>query len=204
MCASTDLFDFDKDIILEDENVLLRPLAKTDFEYLISYAQQEPELWQHAPVSAAGGKGLTDYIEIALNSRAAKQAYPFIVWDKRKKQYAGSTRFYEVRLKNKTLSLGYTWYGKAFQGSGINTHCKFLLLSYAFEVMEVERVEFRADYANSRSVAAMKSIGCVQEGILRSETLLASGKRRNTVVLSILKEEWFQTVKNLLETKMNK
>ena len=84
----------------------------------------------------------------------------------------------------------------------MNKHCKYLLLSFAFEQLGMERVEFRADADNERSIAAMKSIGCVVEGILRSNVPTFSGKRRNSIVLSILKEEWLDSVKEQLRKKL--
>jgi RimJ/RimL family protein N-acetyltransferase len=95
--------------------------------------------------------------------------------------------------------LGYTWYGEKFRGTGLNKHCKFLMLRFAFETLDAIRVEFRADARNERSIAAMKSIGCIPEGILRSNMPLYGGGRRDSIVLSILKNEWESGVKeNLL------
>ncbi|MGB1033251.1 MAG: GNAT family N-acetyltransferase, partial [Flavobacteriales bacterium] len=90
------------------------------------------------------------------------------------------------------------WIGKKFQGTGLNKNCKFLLLEQAFEQMNMQRVEFRADNNNQLSIAAMKSLGCIEEGVLRSNCMGITGRRRS-IVLSILKDEWFNTVKaNLL------
>ncbi|WP_430613782.1 GNAT family N-acetyltransferase [Flavobacterium sp. JP2137] len=202
MHNNSDRFNFDNDIVLEDDRVLLRPLVDSDYEYLLPFSIDEPELWLHSPVTAAGAAALRTYMDSALTSRKNQQSYPFIVWDKSKQQYGGSTRYYDIKIDNGSLLLGYTWYGKAFQGTGINKRIKFLMLEYAFEVLNMERVEFRADQSNERSVAAMKSIGCVLEGVLRKETLMPSGRRRDTVVLSILKAEWFATAKQRLASKM--
>jgi len=104
-------------------------------------------------------------------------------------------------MHKKTL-LGYTWYGKKFQRTGLNRHCKFLLLQFAFEEWGLERVEFRANIHNDRSIAAMKAIGCIQEGVFRDYMLDATGRRWSTVVLSILKEEWFSKTKEMLKNKI--
>ena len=95
--------------------------------------------------------------------------------------------------------MGYTWYGKNFQRTGLNRHCKLLLLNFAFEDWGMERVEFRAHAANERSIDAMKAIGCIEEGILRNDMPLADGTRRNSIVLSILKDEWYNGGKELLQ-----
>jgi RimJ/RimL family protein N-acetyltransferase len=101
------------------------------------------------------------------------------------------------------MQLGYTWYGKDFQGTGLNKHCKYLLLQFAFETLGMERVEFRADKNNSRSIAAMKSIGCVVEGVLRSQMpKYNTTERRDSIVLSILKGEWFDHVKEELGARL--
>jgi RimJ/RimL family protein N-acetyltransferase len=141
-------------------------------------------------------------MNIALAARGNKSEIPFIVLDKKTKQYAGSTRFYDINYEFKTLQLGYTWYGKEFHGSGLNKHCKFLLLSYAFEEMGMERVEFRADNNNKRSIAAMKSIGCKVDGMLRSNMPKFEGGRRDSIVLSILRTEWISNVKEALQKKL--
>ena len=99
--------------------------------------------------------------------------------------------------------MGYTWYGKKFHGTGLNKHCKFLLLQFAFEALQLERVEFRADNRNERSIAAMKSIGCKVDGILRNNMPTAEGNvRRDSIVLSILKDEWFGEVKEKLRQRL--
>lgn len=194
-------FDFTQEIVLEDERVILRPLEVSDFKQLLNFALTEPEIWKYSLIRAAGEEGLKNYLNIALEARNAEKEYPFIVFDKQAKQYAGSTRFYDIQLSNSSLQLGYTWYGKQFQGTGLNKHCKFLLLEFAFETMGIERVEFRADNSNERSIAAMKSIGCQVEGVLRSNSIKPDGSRRDSIVLSILKNEWLSSVKEALIKK---
>lgn len=192
--------DLNQTIILENDRVLLRPLEKTDFNNLLGFSLNEPEIWKYSLVQAGGEENLKKYLNIAMEGRASKKEYPFIVFDKKQNSYAGSTRFYDIQLLHKTLQLGYTWYGKNFQGTGLNKHCKFLLLQYAFETMEMERVEFRADNSNARSIAAMKGIGCTVEGVLRSSMYNGDGlTRRDSIVLSILKNEWFDSVKENLK-----
>ena len=195
-------FNFSNDYVLEDERVQLRPLEQEDYELLLPFALQEPELWTYSMVSPAGAAGMQSYIMQALNARNEKKEYPFIVYDKAAGQYAGCTRFYDIQLQYRTLQLGYTWYGKAFQRSGLNRHCKYLLLSFAFEDIGMERVEFRADNNNTRSINAMKAIGCTVEGVLRSHLPIYNGSRRDSIVLSILKDEWFGKVKSELQSKM--
>jgi N-acetyltransferase len=187
---------------LEDERVLLRPLMENDLFHLLRFALHEPELWTFSLISASGEAGMKKYIQLAKDAREKGSEYPFIVFDKQRNSYAGSTRFYDIQLNHKTLQLGYTWYGKEFQGTGLNKHCKYLLLDFAFDKMHIERVEFRADNNNKRSIAAMKSIGCIEEGVLRSNTIKQDGNRRDSIVLSILKAEWQNGVKDRLLSAM--
>jgi len=191
------------DIILEDERVLLRSLEENDYENLLPLALNENGLWYYSLVRAEGADGLRNYMDIAFAEKGAGKEFPFIVFDKKLNEYAGSTRFYDINLPFKTIQLGYTWYGRKFHGTGLNKHCKFLLLQFAFEELGLERVEFRADARNERSIAAMKSIGCKVDGILRSNMPTAEGDvRRDSIVLSILKDEWFNEVKGKLFTRL--
>lgn len=195
--------NFQEDYILEDERVLLRPLKNEDWTNLLSIALNEPDTWKYSLLSAAGEDGLKNYIKIAMQAKESGKEYPFIVFDKKLQRYAGSTRFYDINLPFKTLLLGYTWYGKDFRGTGLNKHCKFLLLSFAFEKLGIERVEFRADNNNEKSIAAMKSIGCKVEGVLRNNQPTRDEEiRRDSIILSIIKEEWFGGTKESLAKKL--
>lgn len=199
-----EIFDCRAEYILEGETALLRPLEQNDFINLLPFATREPELWKFSLVKGAGEEGLRNYMDIALQARQEGKEYPFIVFDKRTNEYAGSTRFYDIQITYRTIQLGYTWYGKKFQGTGLNKHCKFLLLRFAFETAGMERVEFRADNNNKRSIAAMKSIGCTVDGILRANMPTPEGGRRDSIVLSILKDEWFNSVKQRLTESLKR
>lgn len=194
---------FPPNTILEDDAVLLRPLEESDVENLLEFSNNEPETWKYSLIQVDGKENLTNYIQLALKSRENNTEYPFIVFDKKSGKYAGSTRFYDINLAFKTLQLGYTWYGKEFRGTGLNKHCKFLLLQFAFETLGMDRVEFRADNNNQRSIAAMKSIGCKVEGVLRDHMpTYNSDVRRDSIILSILRQEWFDEVKINLKAKL--
>lgn len=192
--------DFNKKIILENDVVRLEPLEITAYDNLECFALNEPNLWEYSLIAANGKENMSRYIERAIEARRNEDSYPFLVYDKRIKAFAGSTRFYDYQKNHKTIQLGYTWYGKEFQGTGLNKNCKLLMLQFAFEELELERVEFRADNNNKRSIAAMKSIGCTQEGVLRNNCSSPDG-RRDSIVLSILKEEWNADLKSRLLKK---
>ena len=196
-------FNFLQEYILENERVRLQPMHQIDIDKLQVFSVEQPEIWKYSLQPANGLENLKSYMETALLSKKEEKSYPFIVFDKRSQQIAGSTRFYDFQKNQKTVQIGYTWYGKEFQGTGVNKQCKMLLLDFAFEELGIERVEFRADARNERSIAGMKSIGCKVEGILRSNCVTQEG-RRDSIILSILRDEWFGGVKEKLQSKIEK
>jgi RimJ/RimL family protein N-acetyltransferase len=198
------LFDFNQKCVLENNVILLRPLEESDVDNLLNFSLEEPEIWKYSLADISGRESLEKYIQNALAGRENKICFPFVIFDKRSNQYAGCTRFYDIQFNNKSLLLGHTWYGSAFQGTGLNKHCKYLLLKFAFQSLDIERVELRADSNNLRSIAAIKRIGCTVEGVLRSHMPVAKGSlvRRDSVVFSILKKEWFDTVKANLKSQL--
>ena len=195
-------FNFESDIILENERVLLRPLQLSDSSLLAHYVEEEPELWKYSLVAIVNSADLKNYIQTAIEARAHKTSYAFIVFDKLLNEYVGCTRFYDMQLAYQTTQLGYTWYSKKCWGTKLNENCKYLLLEFAFDQMGFERVEFRADNNNKRSIAAMQKIGCTVEGLLRNHLPIPSGKRRDSIVLSILKEDWNASLKQSLATQL--
>lgn len=197
------MLNFQQNIQLENHRCLLRPLTLSDEQNLLPFSLNEPEIWKYSLVGANGRENLKAYLMAAEQGRNSGREYAFIVFDKKFGLYAGSSRWYDIQAEHLTLKLGYTWYGKNFQGSGLNQHCKYLMLAYVFEKMNFARVEFRADARNERSIAAMKSIGCTVEGILRSDSKCSDGSRRDSIVLSILNSEWKDHVKDHLMRKCN-
>lgn len=193
--------NFSQDYTLENDRVLLRPLRPEDFGILEQFAINEPTLWEYSLLSANGSDNMKRYMDVAFQDKKNQNSYPFIVFDKRTNQYVGSTRFYDYQPRHNTIQLGYTWYCKAAQGTGLNKNCKFLMLQFAFEELGLTRVEFRADNNNQRSIAAMKSIGCTVEGVLRSNCASPTG-RRNSIILSILQSEWHSGIKEQLAQKI--
>lgn len=197
------MIDFENDYIIENEKLLLRPLRSTDFDELLEFAVHEPDIWKYNAFGADGAENLKKYIDNALLQREKGTEYPFVVIEKSENKIIGSTRFYAISTINKTLELGYTWYGKKYQGTFVNKNCKFLLLEWAFEKMGCERVGFKANAQNERSINAMKSIGCIVEGILRNFAFDSNLNRIDVIVLSIVKEEWKNGVKQTLQQKIN-
>ena len=183
-------FPFEKEIILENTAVLLRPLKISDFNNLVNIATADKNLFQFFPKAVYSETLLRDYIDNAMEERKNKTRYYFIIFDKKKNTYAGSTGFLNISNADSRVEIGSTWIGKEFQRTGLNRNCKFLLLSYAFEELGAERVELKTDERNTASRNAIEKIGGKFEGILRSHTLMHDGYRRNTVYYGILKNEW--------------
>lgn len=200
--AALQNFDFTQEYTLENERVLLRPLLLSDLPILEKYVMEEPDLWQYSLVAINDIADLEKYIQDAIEARKLKTAYPFIVFDKLLQEYVGCTRFYDIQLTFKSTQLGYTWYSKKVWGTGLNQHCKFLLLQFAFDQIGFERVEFRADNNNKRSIAAMQKIGCTIEGVLRNHLPMPNGTRRDSIVLSILQQEWTTKLKQNLAAQL--
>lgn len=196
--------NFNKDYILEDDFVKMSPLKIEHVEDLIEIAN-ETDIWKYSFIKGNGIENLTKYIQSAIESRNAKKDYPFIIFDKINKQFAGSTRYCEIVPSLKSIRLGYTWYGEKFRGTGLNKHCKYLLFEFAFEKMEAERIGLGAYVENVRSIRAMKSVGCQKEGILRGIFPAINGiGRSDGILMSILKNEWNENVKYELKNKLKK
>ncbi|MCB0381785.1 MAG: GNAT family N-acetyltransferase [Psychroserpens sp.] len=174
---------------LENERVLLSPLTLDNYHHLINISQ-EKDLIYYSPSDISNPETLRRYVEVALEGIQNQTVIPFIIYDKATQNYAGSTRFGLINWTNKVLHIGWTWIGFEFQGTGLNSHMKFLMLQYAFETINFEKVEFRIDERNLKSRKAVEKLGATLEGILQKDTLMKDGYRRNTCCYGILKEKW--------------
>lgn len=174
---------------LENERVRLKLLDLSNYKHLYEIAYQ-PKLVQYSPSKIDTPDDLKDYVQSAVDAYYHKTSIPFIIYDKRKNMYAGSTRFMNINWNNKVLEIGSTWIGREFQGTGLNFNMKYLMLQYAFEVMNFEKVEFRIDERNVRSRKAVEKLGCKLEGLLRKNVYLLDGFKRNTCCYGLLNEEW--------------
>ena len=137
------------------------------------------------------------WFDKALKSYEESRQISFIVRTLSDNKIIGSTRFYEINLEHKKLAIGYTWYLPELWGSPVNAESKLLLLRHAFEILKINRVEFFIDSRNERSRAAVKKLGAIEEGILRQHIILEDGFIRDTVVYSILKQDWPDVLINL-------
>lgn len=180
-------FDWNQAIVLEDQRTRLTPLHWDHLDKLVPIALANPDLLKYSPSLFGNKNALKSYFESAFKQ---PKRYPFVIYDKAKHAFAGSTSFGNIEDYHQRVEIGWTWIGKPFQRTGLNRHCKFLLMQYAFEALQYERVELKTDSRNMQSRNAIEGIGGKFEGELRSHTLMPDGYRRSTVYYSILKEEW--------------
>ena len=128
---------------------------------------------------------------------------PFVAIQLATGRVAGATRYLNIMPKDRGLEIGGTWYGTDFQRTPVNTECKYLLLSHAFETLGCIRVQLKTDLRNERSQKAIERIGAKKEGVLRNHMILPDGRYRHSVFYSILDTEW-PDVKKKLEEMMHK
>lgn len=174
---------------LENKRAKLLPLEPFHYRDLLPLSKQV-DLQQYGSSDISTPKKLKAYMETAFKKKEQELSLPFIIYDKKMERFAGSTRFGNIDKKNKVVQIGWTWLGNDFRGSGLNHHIKFLMLSYAFDKLYFERVEFRVDERNKRSRRAVEKIGGVLEGVLRKNMVTKNGFRRSSACYGILREEW--------------
>jgi RimJ/RimL family protein N-acetyltransferase len=176
-------------ITLEGQHVRLEPLTQAHAEALIA-AAGDGELWNTQVTIIPEPVGMKDYIQAALDGQSQGRELPFVIISKLSNQVAGTTRFYDISANDRKCTIGYTWLAKSAQRTPINTEAKLLLLTHAFETWKCVRVELVTDVLNEQSRTAILRLGAKQEGILRKHLILPSGRVRDSVVFSIVDDEW--------------
>lgn len=188
-------------VTLTGSKVILEPLSLEHLDGLIS-AVKDGELWKLWFTSIPAPEKAEEYIKTALDMRENAGAMPFIVRDRESNKIIGCTRYFNVDEVNQRLEIGYTWYSESYQRTAVNTECKYLLLSHAFEKLDAIAVEFRTHWHNHKSRAAIARLGAKQDGVLRNHQRTADGSYRDTVVFSIINLEW-PAVRQSLMFKLN-
>lgn len=183
-------------LTLAGRHASLEPLTQSHLAE-IQAAANDGELWKLFFTSVPSFENTQNWLNLALEMQEQQKALPFVVRENTGGKIVGATRYCNMDHNNKRLEIGYTWYAKSVQRSAINTECKLLLLTHAFEVFECIAVEFRTDWFNKKSQAAITRLGAKQDGILRNHMILPDGRVRDTVVYSILQHEWVGVKKNL-------
>ena len=176
-------------VTLKGEHATLEPLA-TQHEAALNRAAADGEIWRLWYTGVAAPDKMSAYITTALDMRERLAAMPFVVRDNGSGEIVGCTRYFNVDPANRRLEIGHTWYSKRAQRSAINTECKLLLLTHAFEKLRCIAVEFRTHWFNHASRAAIARLGAKQDGVLRNHQISPDGSYRDTVVFSIIESEW--------------
>lgn len=184
-------------VTLEGQFVHLRPLTRDHADGLRK-AVRDGELWKLFVTLVPGPDEVDNYIDVALTQHAAGQGLAFATVDKVTGTVVGSTRFMKADVSNKRVEIGATFLAKSHQRSRFNTEAKLLMLTHAFEVLEMNRVELITDYLNTTSRNAILRLGAKQEGILRNHMVMPDGRVRDSVLFSIIKYEWPGVKQNLL------
>ena len=191
--------DWLQKVELIGKRVKLVPLEVSHKETLLD-AASDGKLWELWYTSVPSFATVEKYIGHALSEQKDKKALPFVVIDTKTDKIIGSTRYMNVEVRNRRLEIGSTWYAKSFQRTGVNTECKYLLLQHAFENLNCIAVEFRTHWFNYKSRNAIARLGAKQDGVLRNHKIDQTGNLPDTVVFSIVDQEW-PTVKNRLNSR---
>ena len=187
---------------LETELVRLEPLELGHAEELFA-AGDHAEIWRYLVVARPTSvRDTEELLRFALEQAKHGVELPFTIRHKPTSKAAGTTRFLDIQRRHRGLEIGWTWVTPAFQRSGVNTHCKYLLMRHAFESLGAIRVCFKTDRRNEGSQRAIERIGGKKEGVLRSHYIMSDGYRRDSVYFSVLDHEW-PAVKTMLESKMD-
>ena len=177
-------------LALESARVRLEPLdLERHFAGLCAIGL-DPDLWRWTLNACATPEDLRSYLETALDEQRQGRSLPFATVDRASSRIAGCTRFGSIEPRHRKVEIGWTWVGREFQRSHVNTEAKFLMMRHAFETWGCVRVELKTNVLNRRSRDAMLRIGCVEEGVLRQHAVSDQGVVRDTVYLSVLDREW--------------
>jgi len=193
---------FAEPISLHGRHVSLVPLSHAHHDDLV-LAVQDGELWALWYTTVPAPEQLRPEIDRRLDLQKQGSMVPFAVIENSTRQAVGMTTFMHIDAANRRVEIGSTWYRKRVQRSALNTECKLLLLTHAFDVLNCIAVEFRTHFFNQQSRAAIERLGAKLDGVLRQHQLAANGTLRDTCVYSILDREW-PTVKAHLTHRLER
>jgi len=188
--------------LLTGRHVRLEPLSPDHLAGLVA-AGCDPALWQLTVNDGSTPEAMRRWLDAALADQRRGTAVPFATVLLQTGQVVGSSRFGNLSETDRRAEIGWTWVGRAWQRTAVNTETKYLMLRHAFEVWRLIRVEFKTDAINQQSRAALLGIGAREEGVLRRHALTWTGRFRDSVFFSILAEEW-PAVKSRLESRLGR
>lgn len=187
---------------LTGQLIRLEPLAPEHVEPLYAIAVRAPEVFRFTSTPVTPEQKAR-YFAKAFGDQAAGRAYPFAMVEGSSGRVIGTTRLTDLNLAYRNAELGYTWLEPAFQGGAANLDSKLLMLHFAFETLDLIRVQLNVDSRNARSQAAIRGLGATYEGTLRSHQIMKDGFVRDTMVFSILQREWPE-IKPRLRAKLER
>lgn len=176
-------------VTLRGEVATLEPLAR-EHAPALARAAEDGQLWRLWYTSVAPPERMDEYVAAALAMRDGQGALPFAVRHNATGDVVGCTRYFNVDARSRRVEIGHTWYAARVQRTALNTECKLLLLTHAFEALACIAVEFRTHWFNHASREAIARLGAKQDGVLRNHQRLPDGSLRDTVVFSIIDSEW--------------
>lgn len=189
-------------ITLEGHGVRLEPL-RAEHGLALAAAAADGELWKLWYTSVPDPQGVARYIDDALEGQRAGHMLPWAVRNVATGAIVGSTRYHDIVVPVDRVEIGYTWYSASSQHTHVNTACKLLLLSHAFDSLRCAVVGLRTDNFNFRSQAAIAALGAKKDGVLRHHQLRRDGTVRDSVMFSILASEW-RDVRRHLELRIER
>jgi RimJ/RimL family protein N-acetyltransferase len=179
-----------KPVVLEGRVVRLEPLRLDHAQDLAAVACDD-EIWRYMPLRTPSSIGdVRAMIEDALSRARDGSEVPFATVVRESGRAIGSTRYIDIRRAHRGLEIGWTWIGREWQRTAVNTECKLLLIEHAFETLGALRVQLKTDARNVRSQRAIERIGAQREGVLRAHMILPDGFVRDSVMYSITSAEW--------------
>jgi RimJ/RimL family protein N-acetyltransferase len=187
-------------IVLEGRGIRLEPLAEEHHDALVA-AASDGRLWELWYTAVAAPEGMRNAIATALEGQRDGHMMPWIVRDLASGAVIGSTRYHDIVPAIDRVEIGYTWYSRSRQRTHVNTTCKLLLLTHAFETLGCKVVGLRTDNFNFRSQRAIEGLGAKKDGVIRHHAARRDGTVRDSVMYSILAAEW-RDVKRHLELRL--
>jgi RimJ/RimL family protein N-acetyltransferase len=181
---------------LEGHGVRLEPLSPGHEKGLLE-AAQDGRLWELFFTTIADPEKTKQYIEDALKGQQRGEMLPWAVRDLKSGDIVGSTRYHDIVAAADRVEIGYTWYAQRCQRTHVNTACKLLLFTYGFETVNCKVVGLRTDNFNFRSQRAIEALGAKKDGVIRHHWPRRDGSIRDTVMYSVLREEWPDVRKHL-------
>ena len=191
-----------KPATLEGHGVRLEPLS-AEHEKGLAEAATDGKLWELWFTSVPEPEKTRAYIDIALQGQKEGHMLPWVVRDAKSGAVLGSTRYHDIIPAADRVEIGYTWYAKRCQRTHVNTACKVLLFSHAFDSLKCKVVGLRTDNFNFRSQRAIEALGAKKDGVIRHHWPRRDGSIRDTVMYSVLAHEW-PDVRNHLETRLRR